>query len=60
MEIVRLMKDRVNRATRRYLHGAPSHDTSSRFFRRLVSVVEQVFSTLMRWVKRLIITRHAW
>jgi len=56
-EIARLMEDGVAGAACGYLHGAPSHDTLSRFLRRLASVVEQVFKRLVEEVKRLGITR---
>jgi transposase len=56
-EIARLMKDGVARSVCGYLERNPSHDTLSRFLRKLARVVEQVFKRLVKQVKKLGITR---
>lgn len=55
-EIARLMKDAVARSVCGYVEEAPSHDTLSRFLRKLAKVVKQVFKRLVKHVKKLGIT----
>lgn len=56
-EVARLMEDGVARAVCGYLGKTPSHDTLSRFLRRLAKVVKEVFRRLVKQVKAMGITR---
>ena len=55
-EIARLMRDAVARTVCGYMEGTPSHDTLSRFLRKLAKVVKPVFKRLVKQVKKLGIT----
>jgi transposase len=56
-EIARLMEDGVARSVCGYMEGTPSHDTLSRFLRKLSKVVEKVFKRLLKQIKKLGITK---
>ena len=56
-EIARLREDGVARVACGYLHWTPSHDTLSRFLKKLAGVVEQVFRRLVKQIKKLGITK---
>jgi len=55
-EIARLMEDGVARSVCGYMEGTPSHDTLSRFLRKLATVIEQLFKRLVKQIKKMGIT----
>lgn len=55
-EIARLMEDGVARSVCGYMEGTPSHDTLSRFLRKLDTVVEQLFRKIVKLIKKMGIT----
>jgi transposase len=55
-EIARLMEDGVARSVCGYMEGTPSHDTLSRFLRKLDTVVEQLFRKIVKQIKKMGIT----
>jgi len=55
-EIARLMEDGVARSVCGYMEGTPSHDTLSRFLRKLATVIEQLFKKMVKQIKKMGIT----
>lgn len=56
-EVARLVEDGVARSVCGYMEDTPSHDTLSRFLRKLAEVVEEVFRKLVKQVKAMGITK---